>query len=85
MVCKLLRLYGLPQSERCWYKKIYQILKEIKLKRMDCDPCVYKIEKNNEFAIIGLNVDEIIMAGTNEKFIKEISIELSKYKELKIK
>ena len=43
-----------------------------------------KLKKNNEFAIIGLYVNDII-SGTNEKFIKEISIELLKYIELRRK
>lgn len=78
MVCKLKKsIYGLKQAGRDWNIKITDILLKIGFERCVTDNCIYKMNKNNEINIIGLYVDDMIIAcsstATMEKIIKEIS------------
>ncbi|UYV67114.1 hypothetical protein LAZ67_4003926 [Cordylochernes scorpioides] len=62
-------LYG-----KCWNKKINEILYQLGMIRTKCDPCVYKLQRGEEYAILGLYVDDLIIAGTS----KEIGIEIKR-------
>ncbi|UYV75442.1 hypothetical protein LAZ67_13000282, partial [Cordylochernes scorpioides] len=64
-VCKLEKsLYGLTQSGKCWNKKINEILYQLGMIRTKCDPCVFKHQRGEGYAILGLYVDDLIIAGT---------------------
>ncbi|UYV67773.1 hypothetical protein LAZ67_5001955 [Cordylochernes scorpioides] len=79
-VCKLEKsLYGLPQSGKCWNKKINEILYQLGMIRTKCDPCVYKLQRGEEYAILGLYVDDLIIAGTSKEINDNLASEIEKY------
>ena len=58
-------LYGLPQSPRCWWKKITSHLESIGFTASVLDPCLmYRINKDH-YSVLALVVDDIVYA-TNE-------------------
>ena len=66
-VCKLNRsLYGLKQAPRCWNVTLDERLKEMGFTRTISDPCLY-IAKDGEPFLIGIYVDDILLAGRSEK------------------
>ena len=75
-------LYGLKQSGRAWNKLNNKLLK-IKFKRLISDPCIYvKKDTNNKIiCLIGVYVDDILLAGTDFEINKTKSL-LTKYFEL---
>lgn len=66
-VCKLNRsLYGLKQAPRCWNHRFVTFLQEQGLKNSSSDPCLfYRICKNDKL-IIGIYVDDGIVAGSDK-------------------
>ncbi|UYV81528.1 hypothetical protein LAZ67_20001451, partial [Cordylochernes scorpioides] len=79
-VCKLEKsLYGLPQSGKCWNKKINEILYQLGMIRTKCDPCVYKLQRVEEYAILGLYVDDFIIAATSKEINDNLATEIEKY------
>ena len=73
-------IYGLKQSPRCWNHSIDEQLKMMEFQPTPSDPCIYKSKEN---VIIGLYVDDILIAGQDLNRINEIKKELSRHYELK--
>uniref|UniRef100_T1JFF8 Integrase catalytic domain-containing protein n=1 Tax=Strigamia maritima TaxID=126957 RepID=T1JFF8_STRMM len=72
-ICLLQKsLYGLKQSGRCWNKKLDAALKQVGLKRLKSDPCIYLYEKGENVLILGAFVDDIIVAGSSEELIDSV-------------
>ena len=72
LVCRLKRsIYGLKQSPRCWNSTIDGYLKQLGFLQSNSDPCVY-IAALGELAVIGVYVDDIVIACRNEERIKEV-------------
>ncbi|UYV67099.1 hypothetical protein LAZ67_4003889 [Cordylochernes scorpioides] len=67
-------LYG-----KCWNKKINEILYQLGMIRTKCDPCVYKLQRGEEYAILGLYVDDLIIAGTSKEINDNLASEIEKY------
>ncbi|UYV77321.1 hypothetical protein LAZ67_15000497 [Cordylochernes scorpioides] len=85
-VRKLLKsIYGLPQSGRCWNKRINEILSELGMIRSRYDPCVYTLQKGREFGILGLYVDDLLITGTDQAFNDNLALEIGKFVDLKEK
>lgn len=85
-VCLLKRsLYGLKQAGRAWNKKLDLALKKIGAKPTNADPCIYYIGKgkNTDAAIIGIWVDDILVATRSLSVLQAINDGLSA--EFKIK
>lgn len=62
-VCKIKKsLYGLKQAGRDWNKKINKVLSNIGFTRCKTDSCVYILRNRDEINIIGLYVDDLIIA-----------------------
>lgn len=79
-VCKLHKaLYGLKQAPRQWYSKIHRFLETV-LHFRSCpyEPCLYIRHHQNRMILIGLDVDDILIAGNDESGIKLVESELSK-------
>ncbi len=65
LVCKLKRsLYGLKQSPRCWNATLDEFLKKLGFLQSNSDPCIY-IAAVDEMAVIGVYVDDIVVACNN--------------------
>ena len=69
--CKLKKsIYGLKQSPCCWNTILDDQLKDMGFVQSASDPCVYK--DSGEMFLIGVYVDDIILAGKSDKRIKEV-------------
>ena len=72
LVCKLKKsIYGLKQSPRCWNAVLDDQLKDMGFVQSASDPCVYK-DSGGEMSLIGVYVDDIILAGKNDKKTNEV-------------
>ena len=70
LVCRLKRsLYGLKQSPRCWNSTLDEYLKCLGFVQSMGDPCIY-VGSGGEM-IIGVYVDDIVIAGKSGKQVKE--------------
>lgn len=71
LVCRLKRsIYGLKQSSRCWNSTIDSYLKQMGFLQSNSDPCVY-IAAVGEMAVVGVYVDDIVVACKSEVRMKE--------------
>ena len=60
-------LYGLKQSAKLWNIELSNTLKKLKFKQLKLDPCVYY----NENFIIGIYVDDLLLAAKSNDLIIE--------------
>jgi hypothetical protein len=78
LVCRLKHsIYGLKQSARCWNSTLDTQLKKMGLVQTTSDPCLY-VASEGEIFIIAVYVDDLLLAGTNEKQMNEIKRNLAK-------
>ena len=71
LVCRLKRsIYGLKQSSRCWNSTIDGYLKQLGFLQSNSDPCVY-IAAVGEMAVVGVYVDDIVVAYKSEARLKK--------------
>ena len=71
LVCKLKHsLYGLKQSPRCWNTVLDVQLKRMGFEQSSSDPCIYTLSGGATF-IIGVYVDDIILAGKDHKQMED--------------
>ena len=69
MACQLIRsIYGLRQSGARWEARLMKFLISIGFQRSDCDPCLYKIQKGNDYLWLCVYVDDLTFAATSKKF-----------------
>ena len=59
-------LYGLKQSGRCWNDSINNYLESIQFRRCNFDPCIYVLHAVDGYMLLGLYVDDILMAGRHQ-------------------
>lgn len=76
-VCKLKRsLYGLKQAPRCWNSCIAEFLQEVGFQQSEADPCLYVRIKGRSKVLIGLYVDDGLVAhnstAAGDEFIDEL-------------
>ena len=79
-VCKLKKsLYGLKQAPRQWYMKFESVMGEQGYKRCSSDHCVF-IQRfsGDDFIMLLLYVDDILIVGKNVSRIARLKKELSK-------
>jgi hypothetical protein len=63
-VCKLNKgLYGLKQAGRIWYEAVHSFIEELGFLRTTADPCVYTRTSPEGRVIVGLHVDDFVLAG----------------------
>ena len=83
LVCKLKHsLYGLKQSPRCWNSVLDVQLKRMGFEQSSSDPCIYTLSGGATF-IIGVYVDDIILAGKDRQQMEEIKGMLAKTFDIK--
>lgn len=82
-VCKLKKaLYGLKQAGLQWYKKLDNKLKEIGIKPINADQCIYT-SNEEEPLLVAIYVDDIIIACKNLKKIENFKKKLFQNFEMK--
>ncbi|KAE8656956.1 D-glycerate 3-kinase [Hibiscus syriacus] len=85
LVCWLNKsLYGIKQVSRCWYKRFDSFIMCLRYNRFNVDPCAYfKSFGDNDFVILLLYVDDMLVAGPNKDHIKELKAQLAREFEMK--
>ena len=79
LVCKLNgSLYGLKQASRCWFKTMDTFLKDKGYKQSMSDNCLYIKRVGEEFIIISLFVDDLLLACNSVQMLKKEKVELQK-------
>lgn len=75
-------LYGLKQLLRQWYKKFDSIIEEQSLVKTTCDYCVF-MQKfyDNDFIILLLYVNDMLIFGHSTSHIHKLKHELSPFHE----
>ena len=80
-VCKLKKsLYGLKQAPRQWYKKFESVMGEQGYRKTTSDHCVF-VQKfsDDDFVILLLYVDDILIVGRYVSRIDSLKKQLSKF------
>ncbi|KAE8718737.1 hypothetical protein F3Y22_tig00109992pilonHSYRG00051 [Hibiscus syriacus] len=80
LVCRLNKsLYGLKQAPRCWYKRFDSFIMCLGYNILNADPCAYfKRSGDNDFVILLLYVDDMLVAGPNKDHIEELKAQLAR-------
>jgi hypothetical protein len=79
-VCRLQKsLYGLKQAPRQWYKKFESVMGKQGYRKTNSDHCVFfQRFGDDDFIILLLYVDDMLIVGKNAERINQLKIELSK-------
>ena len=74
MTCQLVRsIYGLRQSGARWEARLVKFLvSKMGFERSQCDPCLYKIKKGNDYLWLCVYVDDLTFASTTKEFRNHI-------------
>ncbi|KAE8660160.1 acyl-CoA dehydrogenase family member 10-like [Hibiscus syriacus] len=85
LVCRLNKsMYGLKQASRCWYKRFDSFIICLGYNRLNAYPCVYfKRSGDNNFVILPLYVDDMLVAEPNKVHIEELKAKLAREFEMK--
>ncbi|KAH9801106.1 hypothetical protein KPL71_000900 [Citrus sinensis] len=85
LVCRLNKsLYNLKQAPRCWYKRFDSFIMSLGYNRLSSDHCTYyKRFEDNDFIILLLYVDDMLVAGPNKDRIQELKAQLAREFEMK--
>ena len=84
LVCRLKKsLYGLKQAPRQWYKKFDSFMSSHGFTRCQADHCCYFKKFDNNFIILLLYVDDMLVAGSDMQEIVNLKQKLSKQFEMK--
>ena len=84
MVCKLKKsLYGLKQAPRQWYKKFDSFMVSHSFQRTAADPCVYFKSYGDDFIILLLYVDDMLIVGQDVEMIRKLKVDLSRSFDMK--
>ncbi|KAK6164186.1 hypothetical protein DH2020_001050 [Rehmannia glutinosa] len=80
LVCRLKKsLYGLKQAPRQWYKKFDSFMTDHDYNRTSSDHCVFfKKFSDNDFIILLLYVDDMLIIGHDASKIEKLKKELGK-------
>ncbi|KAH9779098.1 Integrase catalytic domain-containing protein [Citrus sinensis] len=85
LVCRLNKsLYGLKQAPRCWYKRFDSFIMSLGYNKLSSDHCAYyKRFEDNDFIILLLYVDDMLVAGPNKDRVQELKAQLVREFEMK--
>ncbi|CAH9096206.1 unnamed protein product [Cuscuta epithymum] len=79
-VCRLQKsLYGLKQAPRQWYKKFESVMGEQNYRKTTSDHCVFfQRFGDDDFIILLLYVDDMLIVGKNAERITQLKMQLGK-------
>jgi hypothetical protein len=67
-------LYGTKQASRLWQETLRQYLvEEVGFKCSKSDPCLYRLTRGNEEILLGVYVDDILVAYRGDNLYREFS------------
>ena len=85
LVCRLKKsLYCLKQAPRQWYKKFDSFMSSHGFTKCQADHCCYFKKIDNNFIILFLYVDDMLVVGSNMQEIVNLKLKLSKQFEMKV-
>lgn len=64
-------LYGLKQAPRAWYSRIDEHLMQLGFKRSLNEATLYIKGDETNFVIVSLYVDDLLVTGNNEEFVRK--------------
>lgn len=64
-------LYGTKQASRLWQEELRKFLTGLHFIQSKADPCVYRLQRDNQEIILGVYVDDIITAHSGDKLFEE--------------
>ena len=70
-------LYGLKQAPRALNSCLDKYLKKLGFKRCAQEYSVYTRTKNGGTLIVGVYVDDLLVTGSNPKYVKEFKKEMN--------
>ena len=83
-VCRLLKsIYGLKQSSRQWYLRFHHEVIPYGFVMIGEDHCIYVKRSQEEFVILSLYVDDILLAGNSKEYLMMIKEWLSSRYDMK--
>lgn len=65
-------LYGLKQSSKCWNDKFTKFIEKFGFTACKSDACVFISNKDGNFIILAIYVDDGLIAGSNQKVIDSV-------------
>lgn len=78
LVCRLRKsLYGLKQAPRCWNIKFVTFMKKIGFQQSEADPCIFVRSTQNNFSVLAVYVDDIVILTKTEAEMLTIKKQLS--------
>jgi Reverse transcriptase (RNA-dependent DNA polymerase) len=64
-------LYGLKQAPRAWYQLDTSVLLDFGFTKCMSDPCIFFLRRGKDMVMVGVYVDDILIAGNNRALINE--------------
>lgn len=84
LVCKLRKsIYGLKQASRQWYRKFHEVVLSFGFEANAVDDCVYHKFCGSKFIFLILYVDDILLASSDVKLLRDTKAFLSQHFEMK--
>ena len=84
LMCKLKKsIYGLKQSPRQWNKRINNFFGEFGFVQNEYDPCVYHFNHGSSEIIVGVYVDDLVIASSNLEIMEKLKQALHSEFEMK--
>lgn len=78
LVCLLKRsIYGLKQAANSWNEAINQILTTFGYKRCEADNCLYIKINGDDWCIILIYVDDLLVTSSSERMIRKVEKDIS--------
>lgn len=65
-------LYGLKQAARVWNQTLHEALEAIGFKQNQTDRCLYAWKKDGRICYVLIHVDDLLVAGNDQKLIEEL-------------
>ena len=63
-------LYGLKQAPRAWYQLVTSVLLDFGFTKCVSDPCIFFYKRGEDMVMVGVYVDDILIAGNNLALIE---------------
>ena len=69
-------LYGLRRSPRNWFNTSGDYLRDFGFTATASDPCVYVFISDDNFSVLTMYVDDLLLLGGNTPLLKELKVQL---------
>ena len=76
-------LYSLKQAPRAWYQQMTSVLLHFGFTKCVSDPCIYFYKVENDMIIVGVYVDDILIAGNSRVLINEVKRYIKEHFQIK--